>query len=117
MRTVYYLIALALVIFVSKLIFVNKAEAGGPWSNQYCDVETTTIRVVDANGVVLEERTEEKVTCSVFAYHLLFDLALDDVAVRVHYSYLRGLNVAVLVAPRSTCFCLVDKYQLGYKNY
>ncbi len=26
------------------------AEAGGPWSDQYCDIETTTIRVVDQNG-------------------------------------------------------------------
>ena len=39
------------------------AEAGGPWSNQYCDIKTTTIRVVDQNGKVLEEKTEEKVTC------------------------------------------------------
>ena len=40
------------------------AEAGGPWSDQYCDIETTIIRVVDQNGIVIEEKTEEKVTCS-----------------------------------------------------
>ena len=60
MRTIYYLIALALVVLVSKLVFVNKAEAGGPWSDQYCDVETTTIRIVDQSGTVVEEKTEDR---------------------------------------------------------
>ena len=78
MRTIYYLIALALVVLVSKLVFVNKAEAGGPWSNQYCDVETTTIRVVDANGNVLEERTEEKVTCNDGAKDFLHGMGIAD---------------------------------------
>ena len=40
------------------------AEAGGVWSNQYCDIETTTIRIVDQNGIVVEEKTEEKVVCN-----------------------------------------------------
>ena len=63
MRTVYYLIALALVVIVSKLVFVNKAEAGGPWHDQYCDIETTQIKIVDTQGNVIDERIEEKVTC------------------------------------------------------
>jgi len=78
MRTVYYLIALALVIFVSKLVFVNKAEAGGPWNDQYCDVETTQIRVVDQNGNVIESRTEEKVTCSDGAKDFLHGMGIAD---------------------------------------
>ena len=36
------------------------AEAGGPWDDQYCNIELTTIRVVDQNGIVIEEKTEEK---------------------------------------------------------
>ena len=58
MRTIYFIIAL-LVLLVGLVLFVNveKAHAGGPWSNQYCDVETTTIRVVDQAGNVLEEKT------------------------------------------------------------
>tara|TARA_X000000368_G_C22788136_1_gene604660 strand:- start:245 stop:601 length:357 start_codon:yes stop_codon:yes gene_type:complete len=63
MRTIYYLIALALVVIVSKLVFVNKAEAGGPWHDQYCDIETTQIKIVDTQGNVIDERIEEKVTC------------------------------------------------------
>ena len=39
------------------------AEAGGPWSDQYCNIETTTIRIVDQAGNTIEERTEEKVIC------------------------------------------------------
>jgi hypothetical protein len=58
--------------------YVDRAEAGGPWSNQYCDVETTTIRVVDANGVVLEERTEEKVTCNDGAKDFLHGMGIAD---------------------------------------
>ena len=78
MRTVYYLIALALVVLVSKLVFVNKAEAGGPWSDQYCDVETTTIRIVDQSGTVVEEKTEEKVTCNDGAKDFLHGMGIAD---------------------------------------
>ena len=76
MRTVYYLIALALVIFVSKLVFVNKAEAGGPWSNQYCDVEVTKIKVVNEQGEVIENLTEEKMVCNDGASDFLFDMGI-----------------------------------------
>lgn len=58
--------------------YVDRAEAGGPWSNQYCDVETTTIRVVDASGNVLEERTEEKVTCNDGAKDFLHGMGIAD---------------------------------------
>ena len=78
MKLIIKLIALALVIFVSKLVFVNKAEAGGPWNDQYCDVETTQIRIVDQNGNVLESRTEEKVTCSDGAKDFLHGMGIAD---------------------------------------
>ena len=39
-------------------------EAGGLWSDQYCDIQITTIRIVDQNGVTIEEKTEEKVVCN-----------------------------------------------------
>jgi hypothetical protein len=78
MRTVYYLIALALVIFVSKLVFVNKAEAGGPWIDQYCDIETTQIRVVDSDGNVIESKVEEKVVCKDGASDFLEGMGIAD---------------------------------------
>ena len=78
MRTVYYLIALALVVLVSKLIFVNKAEAGGPWSDQYCDIETTQIRVVDSDGNIIESKVEEKVVCKDGASDFLEGMGIAD---------------------------------------
>ena len=63
MRTVYYLIALV-GIMVGLILFANTAQAGGPWIDQYCDVETTQIRVVDQQGNILESKVEEKVVCN-----------------------------------------------------
>ena len=63
MKLFIKLIALGLLIFAIKLIFVNKAEAGGPWIDQYCDIETTQIRVVDSEGNIIESKVEEKVVC------------------------------------------------------
>ena len=39
------------------------AQAGGPWSDQYCNIKTTHIKIVDVKGNVVEEKTEEKVEC------------------------------------------------------
>ena len=54
------------------------AEAGGVWSNQYCDIETTTIRVVDQNGSVIEEKTEEIVKCDDGAKDFLHGMGSAD---------------------------------------
>ena len=60
-KYVYYLIGLAMaVLFYLMFAVGSSALAGGPWSDQYCDVEVTQIRVVDSNGKVIENRTEEK---------------------------------------------------------
>ena len=61
-KTIKFLIALFVLVIVLA-VTANKAEAGGPWNNQYCDIETTQIRVIDSNGNVIEERVEEKVHC------------------------------------------------------
>ncbi len=60
------------------MLFVNTAQAGGPWNDQYCDVETTKIRVVDQSGKVIEERTEEKVTCNDGAMDFLHGMGIAD---------------------------------------
>ena len=64
MKTIVKLIALVALTLGIVLTYINRAEAGGPWIDQYCDVETTTIRIVDQSGNVVEEKTEEKVTCN-----------------------------------------------------
>ena len=77
MRTVYYLIALV-GIMVGLVLFaqIEKAHAGGPWIDQYCDVETTQIRVVDADGNIIESRVEEKMVCDDGASDFLFDMGI-----------------------------------------
>lgn len=38
-------------------------QAGGPWSNQYCNIQTIQVRVVDAAGNTIDIKTEETVQC------------------------------------------------------
>ena len=53
MKHIFKIIALVVItLIVGLIIVVSKAEAGGPWSDQYCDVEITKIKIVDAQGVV-----------------------------------------------------------------
>ena len=78
MKLTIKLALVVLMIIVIKLVWLSNAEAGGPWNDQYCDVETTTIRVVDASGNVLEERTEEKVTCNDGAKDFLHGMGIAD---------------------------------------
>jgi hypothetical protein len=78
MKTIVKLIALVVLTSIIVLTYINKAEAGGPWIDQYCDVETTTIRIVDQSGNVVEERTEEKVTCNDGAKDFLHGMGIAD---------------------------------------
>ena len=78
MKTIVKLIALVVLVLIIILTYINKAKAGGPWVDQYCDIETTTIRVVDQNGIVLEEKTEEKVVCQDGAKDFLHGFGIAD---------------------------------------
>ena len=78
MKTIVKLIALVVLTLGIVLTYINRAEAGGPWIDQYCDVETTTIRIVDQAGNVIEERTEEKVTCNDGAKDFLHGMGIAD---------------------------------------
>ena len=78
MRFIIKLIALALIIFAAKLFWIGKAEAGGPWMDQYCDVETTQIRVVDTEGNIIESKVEEKVVCNDGAKDFLHGMGIAD---------------------------------------
>ena len=79
MRTIYYLIALVGII-VGLVLFANiqKANAGGPYNNQYCDVEITQIRVIDEQNNIIENRTEEKMVCKDGASDFLFDMGIAE---------------------------------------
>jgi|TARA_Y100000310_G_scaffold185903_1_gene185955 hypothetical protein len=78
MKTTIKLIALVVLVLIIVLTYINRAEAGGPWHDQYCDIETTTIRIVDQQGIVIEERTEEKVICQDGAKDFLHGFGIAD---------------------------------------
>ena len=77
MRKIYYLIALAF-LTLGLIIFSTTADAGGPWNDQYCDVEVTKIKVVNEQGEILENLTEEKVVCKDGASDFLFDMGIAE---------------------------------------
>ena len=71
-------IALVVLTLVIVLTYINRAKAGGPWNDQYCDVEVIKIKVVDPKSNIIEERVEEKVTCNDGASDFLFDSGIAE---------------------------------------
>ena len=68
------MLSLAIILFTVG----NNAEAGGPWDDQYCDLEITKIKVVDEKGNVIENKTEEKVVCKDGASDFLFHMGIAE---------------------------------------
>jgi len=77
MKIIFYIIALAF-LSLGLIIFSTTAKAGGPWMDQYCDIETTQIRVVDQQGNILESKVEEKVVCNDGASDFLFNMGIAE---------------------------------------
>ena len=69
-------------IFMAALLVLTAqalpTQAGGPWNNQYCNVKTTHVKVVDAKGNVVEEKTEEKVVCDDGVKDLLHGMGIAE---------------------------------------
>ena len=66
------ILALALVILLST-VYVNIAKAGGPWSEQYCNLQTEHVVVKDKNGNVIKEHVVQKQVCDDGAKDFLHD--------------------------------------------
>ena len=62
-KNTIYIIGLVMLTLFLFLYSTTQTQAGGPWHDQYCDVETTTVRIIDTDGNVIEEKTEEKLHC------------------------------------------------------
>ena len=115
MRLLHYIIAL---VFLSLgiIIFSATAQAGGPWNDQYCDVEITKIKVIDQQGNVIENLTEEKMVCNDGAKDFLHGMGIAD-----HceiYTWSIPLN-GVLVEQRDiACQKIGGGYEIvkGYHN-
>ena len=85
MKHIFKIIALVVIsLIVGLIIVVSKAQAGGPWSDQYCDVEITKIKVVNEQGEVIENLTEEKVVCNDGASDFLEGMGIADSCEMIH---------------------------------
>ena len=78
MNNVIKIIALVVLTLIIVLTYMNKAQAGGPWNDQYCNVKTTQVKMVDTNGVVIKEYTEEVVQCDDGAKDFLHGYGIAD---------------------------------------
>ena len=117
MRTIYFLIALvglliALVLFVN----VEKAHAGGPWTDQYCDVEITQVRVIDQQGNVVNNLTEEKVVCKDGASDFLFDMGIADSCEM--YTWDMPVGEVIITQRQIACHKMNGEYEIvqGYHS-
>ena len=92
------------------------AEAGGPWSDQYCNIETTTIRVVDQTGNTIEEKTEEIVKCNDGVKDFLFDMGIADSC--SVFTWQMPLGQTVITQRDIACHKMNGEYEIvkGYHN-
>jgi hypothetical protein len=54
---------LLLTFLALAVLLTSKANAGGPWSDQYCNLTTETVIVKDTSGKIIDKQTVEKVKC------------------------------------------------------
>ena len=62
-RTTCLYIVPLVVLTLFLIAMANVAQAGGPWSDQYCDIETETIITKNQQGDIIDQKTIEKVKC------------------------------------------------------
>jgi len=115
MRTIYYIIALAFLL-LGLIIFSTTSYAGGPWNNQYCDVEITKIRVVDQQGNIVNNLTEEKVVCNDGASDFLFDMGIADSCQM--YTWDMPVGEVVITQRQIACHKMNGEYEIvkGYHS-
>ena len=117
MKTIYYLIALVM-LALGMIIFVigSSAKAGGPWIDQYCDVETTQIRVVDQQGNIVDSKIEEKVVCSDGAKDFLHGMGIADSCQM--YTWDMPLGEVIVTQRQIACHKMNGEYEIvqGYHS-
>ena len=115
MKTIYYLIALVM-LALGMIIFAigSSAKAGGPWIDQYCDVETTQIRVVDQQGNIVDSKIEEKVVCSDGAKDFLHGMGIADSCQM--YTWDMPLGEVIVTQRQIACHKMNGEYEIvqGY---
>jgi len=116
MKTIMYIIALIFLSLGMIIFSVSLANAGGPWHDQYCDVEVTKIKVVNEQGDILENRTEEKVVCNDGAKDFLHGMGIAD-SCQI-YTWFMPLGKGVVEQRDIACHKLDGGYEIvqGYHS-
>ena len=116
MHNVIKLIALVVLTLIIVLTYINKAQAGGPWNDQYCNVKTTQVKVVDTNGVVVKEYTEEIVQCDDGAKDFLHGYGIADSCQM--YTWQMPLGETVITQRSIACHKMNGEYEIvtGYHS-
>jgi hypothetical protein len=111
------LIALVmLTLFVMTFYLVTFAQAGGPWNDQYCNVEITKIKVVNEKGEVLQNLTEEKVTCDDGAKDFLHGMGIADSCQM--FTWDMPLGEVIITQRQVACHKMNGEYEIvqGYHS-
>jgi hypothetical protein len=117
MKHIFKIIALVVITLIVGLItVVSKAQAGGPWSDQYCDVEITKIKIVDAQGNVIENLTEEKLVCNDGAKDFLHGMGIADSCQM--FTWMMPLQGTVIKQRDIACHKMNGEYEIvqGYHS-
>ena len=116
-NTIYYIIALVMLSrAISIFVVGSTAKAGGPWSNQDCDVEVTNVRVINQAGEIVENLTEEKVVCNDGASDFLFDMGIADSCEM--YTWDMPVGEVVITQRQIACHKMNGEYEIvqGYHS-
>ena len=114
--TIFKFVALVIMTLVILFNYVERAEAGGPWIDQYCDVEVTQIKVVDQDNNVIENRTEEKMVCKDGASDFLFDMGIADSCQM--YTWKMPISETLITQRQVACHKMNGEYEIvqGYHS-
>ena len=116
-NTIFYIIALVM-LSLGMVIFLvgSSAKAGGPWSNQYCDVEITKVKIINESGDIIDNHTEEKLVCNDGASDFLFDMGIADSCQM--YTWDMPVGEVVITQRQIACHKMNGEYEIvqGYHS-
>jgi len=111
-----FIVKLIALVILTLVIVSTYVQAGGPWSNQYCDVEIIKIKVVNEAGEVLENRTEEKVVCNDGAKDFLHGMGIADSCQM--FTWNMPLGETIVAQRQVACHKMNGEYEIvpGYHS-
>ena len=107
-----------IIILVASIYLGNSSKSySNTNDNQYCNIETTLIRTVDENGLILKETSEEKVVCNDGVKDFLKEAGIADSC--NFYTYYITLNGQLVERRSLACHKLDGGYEIipGYSTY